>query len=78
MKVWLPILIAVCVPGGCLIALAMEIARRRRDAEPNLVPRWKAFIESDPIIVPAAVPPLRPLKAQRVDRIARFKHRLAR
>lgn len=32
---------------------------------PDLAPRWKAFIESKPVIKPAKVPAVKPLKAKK-------------
>ena len=38
------------------------LSRRRGAQTPDLVPRWKKFIESEPVIRPANVPPVKPLR----------------
>lgn len=50
---------------------------RRHEPEADLSRRWKAFIESEPVISPARVPPVKPLKAVKVGyRFDRFARRM--
>lgn len=81
MKAWWPLVVAVILPGGLIIA-ALEIYRRHRAEQrrSDLVPRWKVFIETaqvdgDRTIRPANVPPVRERKAV-VQRVDRFRYRL--
>lgn len=70
---WLFLALVCVLPGGSVL-LALEWWRRRREAErePNLVPRWAAFIANQPVIVngeprllQAQLPDVRPLKAKK-------------
>lgn len=81
MKAWWPLVVAVLLPGGLIIA-ALELWRRHRSEQrrSDLVPRWGAFITSpaadgEPTIAPANLPAVRERKAV-VQRVERFRYRL--
>jgi hypothetical protein len=68
------VLVALLVPGGLFVAACLYLRRfaleRQKEERADLVTRWRAFIErpapdGEPTIQPAAVPPVRPLKARR-------------
>jgi hypothetical protein len=71
---------AVIVGVVVLVGVALDWRRRRLDRRnaPTLTADWQAFIASNPVIPPANVPPVRELKAQTVDRFARFRQRCGR
>ncbi len=79
-----PFLIAAAfvLPGGSVLLLLEWLYRRhQRTHQPDLVPRWKAFIdapaaEGEPTIAPAKVPSVKRLTAEKVDRFRRFRQRL--
>lgn len=78
MKTWQLVLVALVLPGGLLVA-ALELWRRWRIEEPDLVPRWKAFIESEPVIQAANVPPVKKIEAVKAGyRVERFHRRMGR
>lgn len=57
--------------------------RERADRKPDLVPRWKAFLEApphgdEPVIPPANVPAVKPLVGVKVDKFAEFRKRYGR
>lgn len=71
MRWWLIGLVAI----GFLVEVAYLRKRQGRQQAADLVPRWREFLASDPVITPAKVPPVKPLKGVRVDQFARFRRR---
>ncbi len=70
---WLPLGLGV----WALIGLEFRRRHVAREKQPNLVPRWKAFIESpaadgEPTIQPAAVPPVVRRRAKKSSRFRRM------
>lgn len=66
-------LLLILLPGGCLVAALVWWRRQQAEAQrTDLVPRWKAFLETPPVdgekwIPPANVPAVRRLKGVTVD-----------
>jgi hypothetical protein len=84
MNRWLVYGVALIVPGGLAFAFVCLIARqyreKREDERADLPERWRAFIsQPDAWIKPANLPPVKPLKAQKVssdEKLARFRQRM--
>lgn len=87
------LLIAVWIGIGVLAAMGILALvhqhfapRAHEETRADLVPRWKAFLEQpaaegEPTIAPAAVPALKPLKAEQqrwTSRVSRFHQRVVR
>lgn len=65
------------LPGGSLVLLAWVLWRARpsQDDDGIYLKQLRDWAKSEPVIPPADLPPVKPLAAVRVDRVARFKQR---